>query len=173
MNGWIRNLGDSLMQAPLAMRASAYYQSLAPRDRQALKVLAGFLLPILIVFGVMVPAYGFMHDNLSHYQRALDDLRWIEANKGAVVHLAEGERQPGQSLFGLANSTSKGFQIGFKRYEPIGDNGLNLWMENVSFNSLILWLERLDKRHGVSVREISVERLPAEGLVNVRLVLQG
>lgn len=173
MNEWLRNMGEAAMQSPLAIRLSTYYQALAPRDRLALNVLSAFLLPVVIIFGIMMPAYSFMHQSLDHYQRALDDWRWIEANKHAVAHLAEGERQPGQSLFGLANTTSKGFQIGFKRYEPVGENALNLWMENVSFNSLVLWLERLDKRHGVTVREISVERLPTEGLVNVRLVLQG
>ena len=63
--------------------------------------------------------------------------------------------------------------MSFKRYQPVGDSGLSLWLENSAFNQLVLWLERLEKRHGIRVDEISVERAAQDGVVNVRLVLQG
>lgn len=170
---WMQNMLDQWQQSPLGMRISEAYANLAPGDRLALKVLGGFVGPVLIIFGLVMPAYDYLQNSLEDYRSALDDYRWIEANRSSLSLVSGGERAPGQSLFGLANTTSKGFQINFKRYEPVGDNALSLWMENVSFNNLILWLERLDKRHGVSVREISVERLGVEGSVNVRLVLQG
>lgn len=164
---------DAASQSNGALRASQYFASLAPRERMALKILAAFLGPVVLIFAIMLPAWGFMQTSLNDYQQALEDNRWIDANKQSALQFSSTGRTPGQSLFGLANTTSKGFQIGFKRYEPVGENALSLWMEGVSFNNLILWLERLEKRHGVRVKEISVERLDIEGLVNVRLVLQG
>lgn len=173
MTEWMQNAVDKLLQMPWSVRAVSVYGGLPARDKLALKVLLGFLGPVLLVFGLIMPAYSYMQAGLDNYEQALEDFRWIEANKASFSALSANEREPGQSLFGLANATSKGFQINFKRYEPVGENALSLWMENISFNSLILWLERLDKRHGVSVKEIAVERLGSEGLVNVRLVLQG
>lgn len=173
MMEWVQNTADKLSHTPWAVKAQATYSALPARDKLALKILLGFLGPVIVIFALIVPAYSYMQSGLSEYERALEDFRWIEANKGAFTGLGGGEREPGQSLFGLANATSKGFQINFKRYEPVGENALSLWMEGISFNSLILWLERLDKRHGVSVKEIAVERLGADGQVNVRLVLQG
>lgn len=168
-----RHAADAVLQSTPAIRLAEYYANLAPRDRLALKILAWFLGPVIVVFAVLLPATSYMDDALQHYRQALRDNRWMEVNRDAVGRGQAANREPGQSLFGLANATSKGFQISFKRYEPVGDNALSLWMENVSFNNLVLWLERLDKRYGVSVKDISVERLDTEGLVNVRLVLQG
>ena len=165
---------ESIMQSPLVAKAGDYYNGLAPREQLALKIMAAFLGPVILVFALLLPSADYMYSALERYQGALENQRWIEANRDAFAGgSSTATREPGQSLFGIANSTSKGFRISFKRYEPAGANALNLWIDNVSFNNLVLWLERLDKRYGVSVREIAVERLQTEGQVNVRLVLQG
>lgn len=174
MNSFSDSIMETLQRQPAVAKLLDTYANLAPRDQLALRVLGGFLLPVILLFGVIMPATDFMNTRLDIYRQAKDDYQWIDVNKAAVSSVSRaGPREPGQSLFGLANATSKGFQIGFKRYEPAGENALNLWMESISFNNLVLWLERLEKRHGVVVREIAVERLDDEGLVNVRLVLQG
>ncbi len=165
---------DSLMESPLVARAVEAYNSLAPRDQTAVKILGGFLGPVVLVFGLLLPLTDYFYSGVDRYRDALSDHRWMEANRGRVAATSRSDdREPGQSLFGVANATAKGFQVNFKRYEPVDNNALSLWIENVDFNNLVLWLERLDKRHGVSVREIAVERQPAEGRVNARLVLQG
>ena len=82
------------------------------------------------------------------------------------------QRRPDQSLLGLANTTAKPLQLEFKRFEPAGNNGLNLWLDNVAFDNVIRWLDQLDRQYGVRVAEIALERR-ADGLVNVRLMLQG
>lgn len=168
------SIAQALQRHPAATRLFDAFGRLSARDQMALKILIVFLLPVVILFGLVMPATEFMNNNLEFYQQAKEDYQWIALNKDAVGTSHRSiDREPGQSLFGLANATSKGFQIGFKRYEPAGDNALNLWIESASFNNLVLWLERIEKRHGVTVREIAVERLDDEGLVNVRLVLQG
>jgi len=42
---------------------------------------------------------------------------------------------------------------------------------NVNFNTLIQWLDNLD-RQGFSVRQISIERADAPGIVTTRMVLR-
>ena len=166
---------EQIKSSPLYIKADDAYHGLAPRDQLSLSVLAVFALFVVIIFGLIQPANNYMSNAQKQYRSSLEKLSWMQANKEAVSSISQqrSTRDPEQSLLGIANSSSKGFQITFKRYEPVGDNGLSLWMEQVSFNRVILWLERLDKRYGISVQEISVGRQLEEGLVNVRLVLQG
>lgn len=174
MSALFNQLSERLQQSSWIAKIVTYFDQLSDRDQLAVKILVGFLLPVVLTFAVLMPATDFMSGGIGRYQAALEDFRWIEANRNAVSSgSASNQQEAGQSLFGVANATSKGYRISFKRYEPMGDNTLSLWIEGVSFNNVILWLERLDKRHGVSVREISVARQDEPGRVNVRLVIQG
>ena len=166
---------DALKSSALYRKAEDFFLSRLPRDQLSLTILAIFLLVLFVIFGLISPASNYMSSAEKKHQRSLEKLSWMQTNKVGVVQLLKQrtQRDPGQSLLGIANSSSKTFQISFKRYEPVGDNGLSLWMENISFNRMVLWLERLDKRYGISVTEISVDRQEQQGLVNVRLVLQG
>jgi general secretion pathway protein M len=151
------------------------YNSLADRERLALKVLAGFACLLLLYYMLLLPAKSYKEQSEQQYRSALDTLSWMQANQSQVAQNASqlAARDPGQSLLGIANQSSKSFRLSFKRYQPVGENGLSLWLDGVSFNNVVLWLERLDKRYNISVKEIAVERAAEKGAVNVRLVLQG
>jgi general secretion pathway protein M len=166
---------ETVINSQLAQKFLNYYQSLAMREQLYLKLLLIFLLLVFVVFALLLPAGNYNSRAQSHYQTAFENLQWMQQNKARVSDsmLQKSQRDDGQSLLGVANNLSKGYQLSFKRYEPVGENGLSLWMDNIVFNNLILWLERLEKRHGINVQEISVEGQGEQGLVNVRLVLQG
>jgi general secretion pathway protein M len=151
------------------------YNSLAERERLALKVLAGFAGVLVIFYLLLLPANHYKEKSEQQYRSALDTLSWMQANQSLATNNASqlAARDPGQSLLGIANQTSKSFRLSFKRYQPVGENGLSLWLDGVSFNNVVLWLERLDKRYNISVKEIAVDRAAEKGVVNVRLVLQG
>ncbi len=162
-------------ELPGFIHAIQLYEQLESRDQFAAKILALFLGIIIVIFGLIMPASNYHSEAVDNYQTQLEDYQWMQANQQVAVNSRgqAGGLEAGQSLLGVANSSSRGFQISFKRYEPVGENGLSLWIEDAVFNNLILWLERLDKRYKISVQEISVERLEENGKVNVRLVLQG
>ena len=166
---------DIISSSTLFQQLHGKYQTLSTGDQLALKVLSAFALIMLIVFALIIPASGYQSSAENNYKTRAETLAWMQANKGAINNLSQlaVQRDPGQSLLGIANTTSKNFGLSFKRYQPEGDNGLSLWLNAASFNNIVLWLERLDKRYGISVKEISVDREELEGTVDVRLVLQG
>lgn len=165
----------SIKDSEVFQQLSARYENLENRDRMAIKLLLLFILLVIIIFGMILPAGNYKAKSEARYTNSLESLTWMQGNKTLVDNVSRqrSERDSGQSLLGIANKTSKGFSLSFKRYQPVGESGLSLWLDNVSFNNVMLWLERLDKRHGISVDEISVDRDEKNGLVNVRLVLQG
>ena len=166
---------DKLQESSLYQKFKPWYDSLGSRDQRFLKIGAAVLCVVVLIFGLLFPAIDYRASAEQHYQESLDTLSWMQANRGAVQRtaVANSLRDPGQSLLGIANQTAKGYNISFKRYQPVDDNGLNLWMDNVSFNNVVLWLERLDKRYGIVVKEVAVDRQEQKGVVNIRLMLEG
>lgn len=166
---------QSIAQSEWAQQASEYYARLSARDQLLVKLVSVFLLIVFGVFGLMLPSANYNSSARAHYQESVDTLSWMQANQHhfAGSHSQRPRRDPSQSLLGIANNSSKKFNISFKRFEPVGDDGLSLWLDAAVFNNMIVWLELLDKRYGIVVKEIAVDRQDDSGLVNVRLVLQG
>ncbi len=165
----------SIKNSAIFQQLSAQYENLEDRDRLAIKLLLVFVCSVIMIVGMILPASNYKASSEVRYRNSLEALVWMQENTALVGNVSQqgSSRDPNQSLLGIANKTSKGFSLSFKRYQPVGDFGLSLWLDDVPFNHVMLWLERLDKRHGISVDEISIDRDEQDGLVNVRLVLQG
>ena len=53
-----------------------------------------------------------------------------------------------------------------------GQELVRVSLEQASFDDLVTWLGSLQRNHGVSVADISIDRQPDSGRVNVRLTLK-
>jgi len=162
---------EKLKQLPLFIKAQQYYVSLGSRDQLALKVLTVFLLVIILVSGILIPSYQYALSAQEAYRKGVDNLVWMQNNRDRVSTNAPANRNG--SLLSIVNSTAQSARISFKRFEPVGENNLNLWVENVSFNNMIQWVEQLSDQYGIQVREIAVDRQANSGTVNARIVLEG
>lgn len=162
---------ETLKQQALYIKANQYYASLGSRDQLALKVLVLFLAVIILVAGVLIPSYQYALSAQKEYRQSVDDLTWMQNNQHRVNSKAPANRNG--SLLSIVNSTAQSSRIAFKRFEPVGENNLNLWVENVSFNNMIQWVERLSDQYGIQVREIAVDRQISSGTINARIVLEG
>jgi general secretion pathway protein M len=165
----------TIKNIPIIAAAIERYSSLTDRDQFAINMLSLFALALFVFFLIVQPSKQYSQSSQAHYQSSQQSFAWMQANQAQVANLSSqlNQRAPGQSLLGIANESSKSYQLSFKRYQPVADNGLSLWLEAVRFNDLVLWIERLDKDYGIIVKEIAIDREQQLGLVNVRLVLQG
>lgn len=163
-----------IMEQLQQSRAYQYYEALAPNDRRMLNILAIFLSIVILIFFILIPSFNYSADAQQRYKKNLETLEWMRANQGRIGSSNKGSLPSNQSLLGVVTTSSRQFNLAFARYEPAGDNGLNLWVDAANFNSLILWLEKLDKEFGISIEEISVEsnRNNGSGIVDARLVLR-
>ncbi len=166
---------DQIKNSPFVSQILEKYLALNSRDRVTVSILVAVTMMIVILFGLILPAYSYKESSHSRYRSKLDAFEYIKNNEQLITSQNKQSvaRDSDQSLLGLANTTSKEFSIDFKRYEPAGDNGLGLWFEDVSFNNVVLWLEKLDKSYNIHVTEIVIDRQDSNGVVNVRLELQG
>ncbi len=166
-------LKDQLENSALVQAVLNRYDALPPRDQAALKLLATFFAVVLAYLLMLAPATEYSQQAQARYKGNVDTLQWMESNRAAVANRPGAQQAADQSLLGIANSTAKRSQLDFTRYEPVGDNGLSLWLEEVPFNNVVVWLEMISQQYGISVQEITVNKHEENGVANVRLILQG
>ncbi len=110
-------------------------------------------------------------------QRA--DLTWMQQAAQEVKRLSSADPAPtqqgGPSLPTLVDQSarSEGLGSALKRVEPQSDGNLRVRLEQVGFDQMIRWLNKLEREHRVSTVNAVVDRQDHNGLVNARLLLQG
>lgn len=57
------------------------------------------------------------------------------------------------------------------RIQPEGDTEVKIWLEAVSFDALIRWVDQLQTRDGIIVRSAQIEKDAAPGAVGAQLSL--
>jgi general secretion pathway protein M len=166
--GW-----DHIAASSLGQRVWAYYEAAPPREQLALKVLGAFLLVLLVLLVLVCPLHEFNKNAVADYRQQQETLAWMQANRGLIGSAGAAVRKPEDSLLSVANQSARSMGLSFKRYEPNGEKGLNLWLEKVSFNQVITWLATLERDYGVVTLDFSASRREEPGLVDVRVVLEG
>lgn len=160
-NPWIQNL---LLR----------YDQLERRDRLALNGLSGFVVLLLIYALIWSPVNTYYNDGLQNHVRQLSILQYLRASEQqARSSLGKQSRiaVSGQSLLSTVSSSAQQSGIKPSRLQPEGNNGVSVTFSEVSFNSLIEWLERLQSQ-GFVVGRISIDRQEQSGRVNARITLR-
>lgn len=173
LSEWLEQIRESIAAHALTQRLWARYEIAAPREQLALRVLGSFLLVLLLAFAVVLPLHHFNADAIAAYRTQQETLAWMQGNRAAIGKGGVAARKPGDSVLSLANQSARNLGLSFKRYEPNGERGVNLWLEQVPFDQVVRWLEAMEHDYGVIAVDFSASRRTEVGLVDVRLNLQG
>ena len=149
-----------------------------PRERQ-LVITAAALLVFFSAYLLLWQPYGgkrlqALRDNVAE-QRAT--LAWMQQAALRAQQLRGGGVQAGngQSLMTVVDQTAKNNDLSaaMKRIEPAGEHSVRVWIEQAPFDTLASWLDELNRRHGVHVELITLDREAGPGRVNARITLAG
>lgn len=156
-----------------------YWEQLQSRERHAL-IAGGVGLLLLSFYGLVWEPYSSSKDELgktvterqavlSYMEQAAREVQQLRASRPNVA------RAMGGSLLALADSTAKAQGLGpsVKRVQPDGEHAVQVWLEEVSFDQMLLWLDSLEREHGVRVSGLVADRRDEPGRVNARLTLEG
>jgi len=150
-------------------------------DRENRWLVAGSAVAlILILYGlVWVP----FDNKVRQLQRSVNQQQqladWMQQQSREVRRLRGLARSGAgvagkQSLLALTDQTAKQAGLGsaIKRVEPEGQDKVRIRMEQVVFDDLIAWLEKLQRRHRIRIARISIDRQDTPGRVDARLTLE-
>lgn len=152
-----------------------YYEQRAPREQKLLLLCVFCCVALLVFYGLVQPLVFKYEDARAHYQNTQKQWAWIQANDASFQQLA---KQGGDlnaafkgSLLSLVNQTARKSNIVLKRFEPKGSDKLRVWLEQVNFDQLVIWLEIFHQK-GLDIAQISLDRQDHElGQVSAQILL--
>ncbi|HEX4896389.1 MAG TPA: type II secretion system protein M [Solimonas sp.] len=157
------------------LRLQSWLAQLAPRERVLVLSGAGVVALTLLYLLIWEPLAK------AHAQRAesLEAARALAGRIETAAALVQSQRGSGGavnrnlSLLAAVDQTSRSPVLGKPptRVQPEGDREVRVWIDDVSFDNLLRWLQELETRYGIVARSAELERGQAPGTVNARLSL--
>ncbi|WP_444897209.1 type II secretion system protein GspM [Microbulbifer sp. EKSA008] len=151
------------------------WQALPPNDQRALGLLSIFGAVIFIVYGLYSPAKGFFDESRLRAEENRELVNWMEGQRPTLERIKPaggGAGSASGTLLQRVTGAAKQNQIVIKRFEPEGENRIRLWIEEVRYQDLQPWLNRL-MQEKMAVRTINLDALADEGMVSARLTIEG
>lgn len=155
---------------PSVEKAVNWYIQLPSRDALVVKTLSVLIILALIFTWIIQP---ITNSKKAAEKSLASELRFHDKLKQNAYLFKTGSKGTVSkgSILSQVNSLAKVKNIQLKRFEPEGASGLRVWLEKVNFNSAIDWIETLGVERGITVEQISIDRVKS-GVVNLRAVLK-
>ncbi|HET8711753.1 MAG TPA: type II secretion system protein GspM, partial [Spongiibacteraceae bacterium] len=94
VNDLLEQVRDRVAATVPAQKLWAYYETAAPREQNALKVLGIFLSLLLILMLVIMPLHRFNSGAIADYRAQRDTLQWMQDNRASIGSGALKQREP-------------------------------------------------------------------------------
>jgi len=144
------------------------------REQRLVLVMGAVVLFFILYSAIWAPLNNNIDVASKKIERQQKLLTWVQQGT-ATYKSAAGSNQSNNSnssLSSLINKTAGRNQISIARMQPQGDD-LQVWIDEVSFNSLLTWLEQLSVKNGISVKAIDITNAQQAGVVKVRRLQLG
>lgn len=159
----------------MKQRLKAALDNLNARERLLVYVALAALVLFLPYQLVWVPLSKATENLHSRVQTQQQDLAWMRqaAAKAQALQRSAGPASAGRSrsLYGIIENTGRSRFGGNIRVQQEGQQGVVVWVEQGAFDELLEWLDELQYRYKINVREFVVEREEGPGRVKARVVM--
>jgi general secretion pathway protein M len=156
-----------------------WWANLAERERLLVAAAGAVLALALFYLLAWEPLFKARAELEQAVAAQRNTLRWMQE---AAVEVRALKRASGpaalqgrnRSLLSVLDQTATqaGIRDHIERMEPEGQNGVKLWLDDVPFDPLVRWMERLERHYGVHVKRASITPADETGRVDARLTLE-
>ena len=155
-----------------------WYHGLQQRERQLVLAAAAMVIVTLLYLVIWEPIINGVSDQKQKYQTQVDILDWMQDAASEVRSLrAAGaskrninSNQP-VSLLVEQSATAAGLKPYLTKLESTSDKGARVTIDAASFDQILLWLNTLQSRYGITVSSANLDRDDKPGAVNARMTL--
>ena len=149
-----------------------WFAALSGREQRIVQA-GAVLVPVLFVFGVLLPLDRSVAQAHERLLKKRNDLAWMQ---GVAPELAASPQPPsaaGESLLVIVDRSAResGLAGSLAGSEPAGPGALSLRLQKAPFDALIAWLARLAQQNGIRVDSATIDSAGTPGLVNAAVVL--
>lgn len=148
-----------------------WWEGLEARERQLVSV-AGIMVVIGILYwGIWTPISQAEADAMNKLKQQEQTLNYVKqkANKLMSLKRGGGKSSFSGSLSSVVNGTAGRYNLVITRMQPQGDK-VQVWMDEVPFESLLGYLNELVQQKGLSLDTLDLSETEDPGLVKVRRI---
>lgn len=145
-----------------------WWQQLQQREQRLVLLMAIFIGIFVFYQGVWKP----LNDNIDNADQKLERthslLSYVKSTTAKVKSAGSSNRKvTGGSLSTIVNRVAAKHQISIARMQPQGEN-VQVWIDEVAFNQLLVWLDDLNANQGLTVSNIDISKGETAGAVKIR-----
>jgi general secretion pathway protein M len=153
-------------QLPPVISFNLWYSNQNLRDQKIINAISAFVVLCLFIVIFVQPFLAEQETYQAKLNKSLSTYELLASNAHKFQGQVLGKASNGPIL-AIVTEQAKRSGINLKRFEPDGD-GLRIWLEDAAFDDAIRWLEELNQKHNIQIKQINVERSEASGLVDLR-----
>ena len=151
----------------------AWFSTLDDKD-QKITIAAAIVLSIFIVYLVLISpineSVNSLEKKVADKQNTIDWMKkqipLIRVNQGGASKATSS-----LSLSSLVNSTTKKYGLPVSRRDSKSPNEMQVWFDNVSFDSFLSWVAEIKSRHGVTIASVNVRSRDQDGITSINVKL--
>jgi general secretion pathway protein M len=150
----------------------AWYAGLSQREQRVVAIGGILLALIVLIAGILMPLQTAVSSAAKGIETRREDLAWMRVNAPEVRAL--GGQLPadtGEAPVVLVDRVGReaGLASALRGTQPNASGGVRVQLESAPFDTLVTWLDSLDRRYGLAIESITVDRTPAPGMVNASI----
>ena len=150
-------------------------QQLSLRDQAMLALLAATLL-LYVLYQMLWRPLAVANQQLTQQNiAATQSLASITQLAAQYRELQQGSAQnnasQGESLTQLVDETVASNGLHMSRFQPGSNGDAQVRLDNASFDQVLRWLNELETKHSVTIRELGISPGAGSGLVNISVRL--
>lgn len=150
-----------------------WWQQLNIREQRLVIVMSALVSVFILYSLIWQPMNEKIAASKLKLERQQSLLAWVqESTQRYQQAKSNGGGSSGESLSSIVNRTSRTDEISITRMQPQGDD-LQVWIDEISFNQLLSWLEKLATQDGLQVKSIDLSKADQQGVVRVRRLQLG
>jgi general secretion pathway protein M len=150
----------------------SWYASLQQREQRVVAIGAITLGLIILIGGILMPLQSAVSRAVKGTETRREDLAWMRVNAPEVRALgAQLPLETGEAPVVLVDRVAReaGLASALRGTQPNATGGVRVQLEAAPFDTMVAWLDTLDRRHGLAIESITVDRTPAPGMVNASI----
>jgi len=149
-----------------------WYAGLQQRDQRVVAIGAVVLGLIILIAGILMPLQSAVSNAAKGTDTRREDLAWMRANAAEVRSFgAQLPADTGEAPVVLVDRVGReaGLASALRGTQPNATGGVRVQLEAAPFDTMVTWLDTLDRRYGLAIESITVDRTPAPGMVNASI----
>lgn len=151
-----------------------WWLGLNTREQRLVGSLGAVVLIFLFYSLVWQPLNDSIINTEKKVARQQELLSWVNQEISRYQANSGNAKRPknNASLSSIVNQAANRSGIAITRIQPQGDD-LQVWIDNIAFNTLLQWLEQLSQQHGLMIKNIDLDATDIHGEVRVRRLQLG